>query len=207
MEVDERGIRRHVNGLDALQAPDLFLFPSDELRDSLGVGRALHDNRPVSLSCNMHTVTECAVVLAREEVLEVLDDLIGTPSAHLKRHGAPRVESTRQRGDHKIRWVAPQDRPRHRLADDWDRRHERFRVRVLRVSQHLTFVTPLHDLAGVHDVHVFSEVRDHGDVVCNQEHADSVLLLKPPEQVQNLRLDGHVQGGRRFVKDQQLRVR
>src|SRR5438445_1233592 len=135
MEVDERGIRRHVNGLDALQAPDLFLFPSDELRDSLGVGRALHDNRPVSLSCNMHTVTECAVVLAREEVLEVLDDLVGTPFAHLKRHGAPRVESTRQRGDYKIQWVAPQDRPRHRLAADWDRSHERLRLRVLRGSQ------------------------------------------------------------------------
>ena len=103
------------------------------------------------------------------------------------------MESTGDRRAHQVRRVASQDGPRHRLADDRDRGHQRLGVRMLRISQHLALLSPFHDLARIHDVNVLREVRDDGDVVCNQKHADAVFLLEAAKQIEDLGLDGHVE--------------
>ena len=40
----------------------------------------------------------------------------------------------------------------------------------------------------------------------DEQYRHAGLLLKPPEQVQDLGLDGDVEGGGRLVRDQQVRV-
>src|SRR5213592_4648418 len=64
MEPDDGGAVRHVDRLDALQAPDLFIFETDELPDSFGVRRALDRDCPLSLRDYAHRVTEPLIILA-----------------------------------------------------------------------------------------------------------------------------------------------
>ncbi len=60
--------------------------------------------------------------------------------------------------------------------------------------------------AGVHHQDVVGEVGDHAQVVRDQDDRGAGLLLEVLEQVEDLRLHGHVERGGRLVRDQQLRV-
>src|SRR2546427_2965530 len=206
MESDGGYTVRHVDGLNALQAPDIFLLEVDKLLDPLHLRCPADDDGPVSLHAQTDAITERAVVLPADEKLEVLRDLNRTPTAHIEGYRTSGMESTRERRNDQVGRVAPQDRPRPGLSDHRDRGHQRFRVRMLRISQHFALGAPLHDLARIHDVHIFGEVGDDGDVVRDEEHAHAVLLAEPPEQVQYLRLDADVQRRGWFVEDQQFRV-
>src|SRR5437773_7222939 len=141
MEPEDGGAVQDIDGLDALQAPDLLIFEPHELPDPLSVRRALDRKRPFPFRGHTHPITERPIVLARKEVLEVLRDLLRGPPADIKGHWTARVEPTGDRRVDQVRRVPPENRPRHRLADDWDRRHQRLRVRVLRISQHLLFLS------------------------------------------------------------------
>ena len=70
------------------------------------------------------------------------------------------------------------------------------------------FVAPalLDDLAGVHDRDSSAHLGDHAEIVGDQQHRHADLLLQLAHQLENLRLDRHVERGRRLVGDQQLRV-
>ncbi len=48
--------------------------------------------------------------------------------------------------------------------------------------------------------------RDHAEVVRDQQHRHSQLALETVEQLENLRLDRHVERGRRLVRNQHLGV-
>ena len=50
------------------------------------------------------------------------------------------------------------------------------------------------------------DLRDDAEIVRDEEDAHAELALQPAEEVEDLRLDGHVEGGRRLVGDQELRI-
>ena len=64
----------------------------------------------------------------------------------------------------------------------------------------------LHRAAGVHDHHVRRGLGDDAEVVRDQDHADVELLLHAVDQLEDLRLHGHVERRRRLVGDQHVRV-
>ncbi len=67
-------------------------------------------------------------------------------------------------------------------------------------------IADLDDLAQVHDRHPVGDVADHGEVVGDEQVGQSQAVLQILQEVDDARLDGHVQGRDRFVEDQQRRV-
>ncbi len=65
---------------------------------------------------------------------------------------------------------------------------------------------PFHHLAGVHDADVIGDLGDHGDVVGDVDDRHPQLGLDLLELLEDLVLDDHVEGGGRFVGDDQLGV-
>ena len=65
----------------------------------------------------------------------------------------------------------------------------------------------LDDLAGVHHGDPVAHAGDDAEVVGDQQHGDVEALLQIGEEIEDLRLDRHVEGGRRLVGDEQLAVR
>ena len=63
----------------------------------------------------------------------------------------------------------------------------------------------LHDLAHVHHRDPLAEVLDDGQVVGDEQVGEVVVLLEILQQLQDLRLHRHVQGGYRLVGDDELR--
>ena len=64
----------------------------------------------------------------------------------------------------------------------------------------------LHDLARVHHGDAVGHVGHHAHVVGDEDDGEPALLLDGVDELQNLRLNGHVQRGGRLVADQDLRV-
>ena len=77
-------------------------------------------------------------------------------------------------------------------------------VGVLRVGEDARHRPLLADHAVAHDHHVVGDLADHAEVVADEQHAHPVLFLEPAEQLEDLALDGHVEGGGRLVGDQEL---
>ena len=64
----------------------------------------------------------------------------------------------------------------------------------------------LDDPAEVHHRDPVADVADHREVVGDEEVGQAELVLQVDEQVDDLRLDRHVEGGDRLVADDQLRA-
>ena len=62
----------------------------------------------------------------------------------------------------------------------------------------------LHHLAEIHDSNIVGEVLDDGEVVGDENVGQPHVLLKLLEQIENLRLDRHVQRRDRLVADDEL---
>ncbi len=80
------------------------------------------------------------------------------------------------------------------------------RVRHPRVVVDGVGLADLNRLAGVHDQHPVGHPGHHPEVVGDQHDRRRGALLHAPQGVQDLRLDGHVQGGGRLVGDDHVRV-
>ncbi len=63
----------------------------------------------------------------------------------------------------------------------------------------------LDHLAGVHHGDAVTEVGDHTEVVSDEQDAEPELALELAEEVEDLRLDGHVERGGRLVGDEEAR--
>ena len=79
-------------------------------------------------------------------------------------------------------------------------------VGMLRGCEQLFGRRHLHDLADVHHRDAVADVLDDAEVVSDEQIGESKALLKLEEEVQDLRLDRHVQGGDRFVRNDQTRI-
>ena len=77
---------------------------------------------------------------------------------------------------------------------------------MARLAEDLVHRPALNDLARVHDRDPLAHLRDHGEVVRNEDDAQVEVLLKRREEGQDLVLDRHVECGRRLVAEDQLRV-
>ena len=64
----------------------------------------------------------------------------------------------------------------------------------------------LHDVPGVHDGHPVGDVGHHPEVVGDEDHRQVIFDPQVFEQLQDLGLDGDVQGGGGLVADQDLGV-
>src|SRR5215831_18932444 len=87
-----------------------------------------------------------------------------------------------------------------------DRCHQPLRIGVLR-SRKQFFYRRLLDLApGIHDDHALRHLRHDAEIVGDKDDRCSKLALQVHDEVKNLRLDGDVQCGRRFIGDQYLGI-
>ena len=88
--------------------------------------------------------------------------------------------------------------------DDGDRPDQSLGVRVERIAEQRRHVGLLDDLAGVHDRHPVAHLGDDAQVVGDQHDGRAGLVAQVAHEVEDLRLDRHVEGRRRLVGDQQL---
>ena len=77
-------------------------------------------------------------------------------------------------------------------------------VGMRRLVDHLVHRADLGDAAGVHHGHAVAGLGDHAHVVRDQHHGGAALLADALEQLDDLRLDRHVERGGRLVGDDQL---
>ena len=75
-----------------------------------------------------------------------------------------------------------------------------------RVCVQLLCVGHLHYLAHVHHRHAVGDVLDHAQVMGDEYVGQIKVRLQVLQQVQRLRLNGHVEGGYRFVTDDEARI-
>ena len=76
---------------------------------------------------------------------------------------------------------------------------------MLRTVQHLLRGSLLHDCPALHHRHGIGQGSDHGEVMADQDDPGAAPF-HVPQQRQDLRLDGDVQGGGGLIGDHQPRV-
>ena len=141
-------------------------------------------------------------------VAPVIHQLRVVHPAAVLRVQATRVEPAPRRRVDRAGHVPRQDNalpPQPRMRDG-HRREQCFGVRVLRIGEQLIGHRDLDDPAQVHDRDPVADVLDHRQVVGDEQVGQPELLLQLFQQVEHLRLDGHVQRGDGFIANDQLGV-
>ncbi len=87
-----------------------------------------------------------------------------------------------------------------------DRSEQAPRIRHLRVVEERPRRRPFDDPARVHDEDLVRDVGDDPEVVRDQDHRRVELVFEPVDELEDLRLDRHVERGRRLVGDQHVGV-
>src|SRR6185369_11823995 len=95
--------------------------------------------------------------------------------------------------------------PRHGL-DAWNRLQQGPGVGVLRVVEDLIDAALLDHAPQIHDYHVIGHLGHDAKVVGDEHDRHSPFPLKLPQQIQDLRLRGNVEGRRGLVGDKQARI-
>src|SRR5829696_8928246 len=91
-------------------------------------------------------------------------------------------------------------------ARSWNGAEEPDRVRVLRRREQLVHGRLLDLASGVHHEHAVGNVGDDAEVVRDEDDRRPQARADVPHQVEDPRLDRHVEGGRRLVGNEDLRV-
>ena len=86
-----------------------------------------------------------------------------------------------------------------------DRRQQRLGVGVGGGSVEVVGTGDLDQLPEVHDRHPVAHVLHHSQVVGDEHHGEVEPGLEVGQQIEDLSLHRHVEGGDRFVTDQQIR--
>ncbi len=86
------------------------------------------------------------------------------------------------------------------------RGQQRLGVGMLGIREQRFGARVLHQHAHVHDCNAIADVLHHAQVVGDEQVGQAVLFLQVLQEVQNLGLHGHVEGGDRLVEDDQLRI-
>ena len=69
---------------------------------------------------------------------------------------------------------------------------------------HVADVTLFHDFSEIHDGHLVADVLDHRHVMGDEKIGKPEGLLEPGQKIEDLGLDGHIQGGDRLVADHEV---
>ena len=80
---------------------------------------------------------------------------------------------------------------------------QRLRVGMSRLEKDAFDIAVLDDLAGVHDDHLVAEFGDQPEIVRDDHHRTAMFGLNLSDQVDDLCLHCHVEGGGRLIGDQQ----
>src|SRR6266581_13120 len=127
--------------------------------------------------------------------------------AELPRVFAPGMEPAPERRiDQRRQEARDVRRERLRTLDVREGADQVLRVRMLRVLVDVPDGPALHDFPGVHDRHRVARLRHHTEVVRDQDHRKVELPLQALEQLEDLRLDHHVESGDWLVRDHDPRV-
>ena len=86
------------------------------------------------------------------------------------------------------------------------RAKQRPQIRVRGALKDIVERAAFHDLALIHHDDFLGDVGDDAEVMGDQQHGHAELALQFDDQLQDLRLDRHIEGGRRLVGDQQCRA-
>jgi len=89
------------------------------------------------------------------------------------------------------------------LAKDRDGLNKPQRVRMKRLLEEPCHRGLLDYLARIHDGDPISGLCDHTQVMGDQDHGRIHLAAQVPDQIQNLRLNGHIQSRGWLIGDQQ----
>ena len=81
------------------------------------------------------------------------------------------------------------------------RLQESERVGVRGSGEHRARRTLFDDASGVHDCDAIGELRDHAEIVGDEDHRGAAVAAALAQQFENLRLHGDVERGRRLVGD------
>ena len=113
----------------------------------------------------------------------------------------PLLAEVRQKARNRVEpAVVLADAPARDAADEPDG------VRMTRVAQHSVRVALLHEAPRVEHPDALAHLRDHSEVVADEEHRGLELALQVRDQIEHLGLDGRVESCRGLVEDQQGRV-
>jgi hypothetical protein len=135
------------------------------------------------------------------------DELGALATAPLERVGATRIERAAWGNGGEARHGAVDLREALALFDDGrDRPHQADRVRMLRPVDDVGHRADLHDAPRVHDRDAIGGFRDHAHVVRHEHHGRAVVAAQALQERDDLRLDRDIEGGRRLVGDDELRV-
>ncbi len=93
-----------------------------------------------------------------------------------------------------------------RGAELWHGPEQAARIGMPRRAKELGDGSLFEFAAGIHHHHALGDLRHDAKVVGDEDDSGADAVLEIPHQVEDLRLDGHVQCRGRFVGDQQLRI-
>ena len=182
------------------------------IADAAGLSSALLDagSRPLTTRCRSGSSRAAALAQPARRLLRRRPRAAGGSSVAQRVEGvvAARREPAAAR---------PVERARHHAADRLERRrvaHPEQRDRRSSASvygccglvEDLVHGAALDDLAGVHHGDLVDHLRDHAEVVGDQEDRHPELLAQVLHQLEDLRLHGDVERGGRLVGDQELGV-
>src|SRR5688500_10337605 len=91
-------------------------------------------------------------------------------------------------------------------VDARDGAEQPLRVRVQRLLEQLAHRRFFDDLCAVHHAHALGGLRDDAHVVRDEHDGHAELGLQLVQQLEDLRLDGHVESGGRLVGDQEVGI-
>ena len=79
-------------------------------------------------------------------------------------------------------------------------------VGVQRILEDVLGSAVFHQVAQIHNAHGVGDMLHHGQIVGDEQIGELILLLQLLQQIDDLRLDGHVQGGHGLIADDELRL-
>ncbi len=161
--------------------------------------------RGAPLSLRQHAVTACRMQPARRLRGAGVHQLGPLDAAALEHARAARIEGAAARNGVQARHGAVdlvELLAVHRHVGNGG--HQAGRVRVRRLVDDLVHRADLGDAAGVHHRHAVAGLGDHAHVVRDQHHRCAALTAHALEQLDDLRLDRHVERGGRLVGHDQL---
>ena len=83
-------------------------------------------------------------------------------------------------------------------------REQRLRIGMVRAREHLVGRRLFDDAAEIHDRDAVGEVLDDAEIMADEQVGEVELVAQVHEQVEDLRLDRHVERRDGFVADQNL---
>ena len=63
-----------------------------------------------------------------------------------------------------------------------------------------------HDLPGIHHIYIFAHLRNHTQVMGNEDDRHIQLIFQGIHQIQDLRLYSHIQCRSRFIRNQEFGI-